>query len=73
MTGGKPLPETLRTWAASVVGPVTGVRDAAWPRVASRVWELTCGDGDRFFLKVRADAEVLHPRDPGLPVGRLQS
>ncbi|MFG2792267.1 phosphotransferase [Streptomyces sp. NPDC048419] len=52
MTGGKPLPGTLRTWAASVVGPVTGVRDAAWPRVASRVWELTCDDGDRFFLKV---------------------
>ncbi|MFJ9542625.1 phosphotransferase [Streptomyces sp. NPDC101225] len=52
MTGSKALPETLRTWAASVVGPVTAVRDAAWPRVASRVWELTCDGGDRFFLKV---------------------
>ncbi|WP_367323616.1 phosphotransferase [Streptomyces sp. HUAS ZL42] len=52
MTRSKPLPEPLRGWASSVVGHVMAVRDAAWPRVASRVWELTCGDGKRFFLKV---------------------
>ncbi|MEU0443720.1 aminoglycoside phosphotransferase [Streptomyces sp. NPDC006186] len=52
VTHCKPLSEPLQAWACSEVGEITAVRDAAWPRVTSRVWEITCADGGRRFLKV---------------------
>ncbi len=52
VTQAKSLPEPLRAWAGPVIGEIAAVRDAAWPRVASQVWEITSAEGDRYFVKV---------------------
>ncbi|MEV6485246.1 phosphotransferase [Streptomyces sp. NPDC051576] len=59
MSGATTLPDSVRAWAESVVGPLTSLDDA--PSAAcsspSRVWEVTAGrqgGGDRFWVKLAA-------------------
>ncbi|MET7574217.1 hypothetical protein ABZT04_37900 [Streptomyces sp. NPDC005492] len=59
MSGATTLPDPVRAWAESVIGPVTSLDDAplaAWPS-PSRAWEVTAGrqgGGDRFWVKLSA-------------------
>ncbi|WP_043271173.1 aminoglycoside phosphotransferase family protein [Streptomyces sp. CT34] len=46
------IPGGVLDWASCVLGVITGVLDASRSRANSRVWELTCTDGTRFFLKI---------------------
>ncbi|MFC5253446.1 phosphotransferase [Streptomyces nigrescens] len=46
------IPGGALDWASCVLGTITVVRDASWGRASSMVWELTCADGTRFFLKI---------------------
>ncbi|MGD3109405.1 aminoglycoside phosphotransferase family protein [Streptomyces sp. YGL11-2] len=46
------IPGGVLDWASCVLGVITGVLDASRGRAGSRVWELTCADGTRFFLKI---------------------
>ncbi|MFJ9420021.1 phosphotransferase [Streptomyces sp. NPDC101227] len=45
-----------------MIGPITLVRDASWNRANSKVWELTCADGTRFFLKI-SPSKVFYTRE----------
>lgn len=46
------IPGCVLDWASCVLGVITGVLDASRGRSNSRVWELTCAGGSRFFLKI---------------------
>ncbi|MGW7304073.1 phosphotransferase [Streptomyces sp. NPDC054835] len=48
----KPVPAAVQRWTEQRIGPVVAVRDAShdWPR--SRVWELQCEGGARWYVKV---------------------
>ncbi|MEU4099595.1 aminoglycoside phosphotransferase [Streptomyces tanashiensis] len=48
----KPLPTTVQRWAEQRTGPVVAVRDASHHWHRSRVWELTCEGGARWYVKV---------------------
>ncbi|MBC9717829.1 aminoglycoside phosphotransferase family protein [Streptomyces sp. TRM66268-LWL] len=52
MSVGKPLPDPMHAWVTSQIGEIKEVRDAAWPRLASQVWEITGIDRERYFAKV---------------------
>ncbi|MFF7702768.1 phosphotransferase [Streptomyces lydicus] len=56
------IPGCVLDWASFVLGAITGVLDASRGRANSKVWELTCADGTRFFLKI-ASAKASYDRE----------
>ncbi|MEU9303291.1 aminoglycoside phosphotransferase family protein [Streptomyces sp. NPDC048269] len=52
MSEPKTLPAGLKRWAEQRLGPTVTARNASHDRPSSRVWELGCGNGVRFYLKV---------------------
>lgn len=57
MTGATTLPDPVRAWAESVIGPLTCLNDTAAAH-SPRVWEVTTrpesGSGQRFCVKLAA-------------------
>ncbi|MGP8298097.1 phosphotransferase [Streptomyces inhibens] len=59
--GAEP-PRSLLEWASWVAGTITHIRDVSSSRANSQVWELTCSDGSRLFVKV-SPSKIFHVRE----------
>ncbi|WDT54174.1 aminoglycoside phosphotransferase family protein [Streptomyces sp. G7(2002)] len=56
------IPGSVLDWASYVIGPITLVRHTSWDRGNSKVWELTCPDSTRYFLKI-SPSKALYARE----------